>query len=239
MSSEWLLGDAPRFDEATQYSYDWFLWTMSEIDHAITVVKLLEAEAVKDRTIQELHRDPKPSWFVHYDHGDNYVLWGNDKNPIINLDNLQELAGMRVYNMNCLSGSPDGLGGHALAAGILEFLGYRDIYSFTLDSLEEHKQATGFGLIKAITEGKQLKDIVEEMRQNGYNLADKLNAEGKWPAASALVTDMNNLICYAEGAPPPPEPECTVSRGLLHLFGWEGLRKFRAMRQRLFPESPL
>lgn len=230
-----LIMAAPRWDEATEYSFAWAKWTMEKIEEYVEQTKCYDALAVKESVIAEVRKMPKAKWFVHYDHGSEYVLWGDDAQPIINLDNLGELAGMHVYNMNCLSGK--GLGAHALDSGLLEFLGYMESYAFTTDTLTENRDATSYGLIEALRRGLHLKDIVEEMRQHGYEIANALRVDGKWLAAASLVRNMNSLVCYYPGAPPPPPPECPVSRALVRLLGWRSLGFLRRIRQKMFPEK--
>lgn len=230
----WMITAAPLFDEVTEISLGWCKWTMDQIGDLIGIAKLYDEKAVKATVMEAVYATPKAKWFVHYDHGSEYVLWGDDEQPIIDLSNLGELSGMHVYNMNCLSGK--GLGPHAPDVGILEFQGYQDSYAFTNDALDEHREATGYGLIKSIKEGKDLKDTVEAMRQHGYELAAKLRDEGKWFAAAVLVSDMNNLVIYYPGAP-KPTPECTVSAGIAKLLGWGALLYFRRLRQRISPEK--
>lgn len=182
---------------------------------------------------RELAKEPPAGWFIHYNHGSEYVMWGDDERPIIDLSNLSKLSGMRVYCMNCSSGK--GLGFHAVSEGITEYWGYMDLVSFTTDAEEEFGRAFNYGLIKAVNEGKQLREVLEATRQNGYDIAGELSSQGKILAASALVRDMNALHCYYEGGPDPPAPTCPISRGLMRIFGVKGLRKLRSLRQKLFP----
>jgi len=165
------------------------------------------------------------------DHGSEYVLWGDDEEPIIDLSNLHKLAGMHVYCMNCSSGK--GLGAHAVGKGILEYWGYLDSVAFTTDALEEFGDVFNYGIIASVAEGRWLKDVVEEARQRGYDTADMLREGGKILAASAMVRDMNILHVYYEGGPEPPEPECGFSRLAKRLFGWNGLWLLRMLRQKL------
>jgi len=231
---EKLVAVAPRFDEVTEYSQAWMLDALTEINTLIEIHELLEDLAVR-REVESALEDLSPEWFTHYDHGSDYVMWGDDEQPIINLSNLSRLAGMRVYCMNCSSGK--GLGAHAVDQGIKEYLGYNDVVSFTTDQEQVFKSAFNYGLITAIQRNLELKDIIEEMRENGYILADQLRSEGDYIAAAALVNDMDILHVYYEGGPEPPEPECGVSASLKQLFGWNGLHFFRKWRQRLFPET--
>lgn len=172
---------------------------------------------------------------MHFDHGSEYVMWGDDEEPIIDLSNLDRLAGMHVYTMNCSSGK--GLGAHAVEKGVLEYWGFVDVVVFTTDAIAEFGEAFNYGIVRAVAEGTWLKDVVEEARQRGYDIADKLREEGKILAAAALVRDMSIMHVFYEGGPPPPEPECWLSRGLLRVFGWNGLWFFRMLRQRILPEA--
>jgi len=203
---------------------------MDEISDKIEILDFYDREAVKDYVLPALE-DKRPQWFVHFDHGSEYVLWGDDEEPIIDLSNLNRLAGMHVYCMNCSSGK--GLGAHAIGKGVLEYLGYNDVVSFTTDALEEFGHVFNYGIVMAMAEEKWLKDVVEPMRENGYQVADQLLAEGKILGSSCMVKDMNVLHVYYEGGPPPPDPECWFSRLAKGLFGWNGLWLLRMLRQKL------
>jgi len=221
---------APKFDEVTEISLDWCSQAMDEISDKIEVLGFYDREAVKRYVIQAL-KDKRPQWFVHYDHGSEYVMWGDDEEPIIDLSSLDRLAGMHVYCMNCSSGK--GLGAHAVGKGILEYWGYVDVVAFTTDALKEFGDVFNYGIIMSVDSGRWLKDVVEEARQHGYDTADRLREDGKILAASAMVRDMNILHVYFEGGPEPPEPECWFSRLAKRLFGWNGLWLLRMLRQKL------
>jgi len=124
---------APKFDEVTEISLGWCGRAMDEIADKIDVLGFYDREAVRVPVLQAL-KDKMPQWFVHYDHGSEYVLWGDDEEPIIDLSNLDQLAGMHVYCMNCLSGK--GLGARAVGKGILEYWGYVDSVAFTTDAVD-------------------------------------------------------------------------------------------------------
>jgi len=203
---------------------------MDQISDKIEVLDFYDREAVKSYVLPAL-KDKRPQWFVHYDHGGEYVLWGDDEEPIIDLSNLDQLAGMHVYCMNCSSGK--GLGAHAVGKGVLEYLGYNDVVSFTTDALEAFGAVFNYGIVMAMADEKWLKDVVEPMRENGYQVADQLLAEGKILGSSCMVKDMNILHVYYEGGPPPPDPECWFSRLAKRLFGWNGLWFLRMLRQKL------
>lgn len=203
---------------------------MDQISDKIEILDFYDREAVKDYVLPAL-KDKRPQWFVHYDHGSEYVLWGDDEEPIIDLSNLDRLAGMHVYCMNCSSGK--GLGAHAVGKGVLEYLGYNDVVSFTTDALEEFGHVFNYGIVMAMADKKWLKDVVEPMRENGYQVADQLLAEGKILGSSCMVKDMNVLHVYYDGGPPPPDPECWFSRLAKGLFGWNGLWFLRMLRQKL------
>jgi len=221
---------APKFDEVTEISLRWCGQAMNEISDSIEVLDFYDRVAVKSYVIPAL-KDKRPQWFVHYDHGSEYVMWGDDEEPIIDLSNLDQLAGMHVYCMNCSSGK--GLGAHAVGKGVLEYWGYVDVVAFTTDALEEFGDVFNYGIVVSVNMGLWLKDVVEEARQYGYDKADMLREDGKILAASAMVRDMNILHVYYEGGPEPPEPECWFSRLAKRLFGWNGLWLLRMLRQKL------
>ena len=175
---------APKFDEVTEISLDWCSQAMDEISDKIEILDFYDREAVRGSVLRAL-KDERPRWFVHYDHGSEYVLWGDDEEPIIDLSNLDQLAGMHVYCMNCLSGK--GLGAHAVGKGVLEYWGYLDSVAFTTDALKAFGDVLNYGIIVSVAEGRWLKDVVEEARQYGYDTADGLRGEGKILAASAMV----------------------------------------------------
>lgn len=231
---EWLVAAAPRFDEVTEFSLEWCKAAVDELLPYFRMSRCFDEKAVKDIVLEMLVAS-KAEWFMHYDHGSEYVMWGDDEKPIIDLSNLGELAGKHVYCMNCSSGK--GLGAHAVEKGVLEYWGYVDVVAFTTDAIEEFGEAFNYGILRAASEGKWLKDVLEETRQHGYDIADKLRDEGKIFAAATLVKDMHILHVFYEGGPPPPEPECRLSSALLRLFGWNGLWFFRMLRQRIFGEK--
>lgn len=233
---EVLVAAAAKFDDVTEYSIEWCIDALDAVEPFIGTLECLDEEAVRSIVEAALEGNPKPNWFAHYDHGSEYAMWGDDEKPIIDLSNLDKLAGMHVYCMNCSSGK--GLGAHAIEKGILEYLGYMGPVSFTTDAADEFGEVLSFGLVKAITEGLFLKNIEADMRQHGYDVADELEMKGKILAASCMVEDMNLLHVYHEGGPPPPDPECKISRGLLKLFGWNGLHLLRMLRQKAFPDKP-
>lgn len=227
---------APRFDEVTEISLAWCQDVVDKLSDHLRASRCFDEKAVK-YTVLKMLVATEAEWFIHYDHGSEYVMWGDDEEPIIDLSNLGELAGRHVYCMNCSSGK--GLGAHAVEKGVLEYWGYVDVVSFTTDAIAEFGEAFNYGILTAVREGRWLKDVLEEARQHGYDIADKLRQEGKILAAACLVQDMNILHVFYEGGSPPPEPECWLSSALLRIFGWNGLWWFRMLRQRIFPEKKL
>lgn len=227
--TETLLGVAPRFDAATDYSIKWCRETLDKIKGKLSIIRLFDQNAIRGKVLAEMKKDPKPLWFVHYDHGSEYAMWGDDEKKIIDLSNLGVLSGTHTYCMNCSSGK--GLGSHAQGAGLLEYWGYVDTVSFTTDAAKEFGEAFGWGLVEAVIQGVWLKEVLEEAREHGYDVADKLGEEGKVFAAANLVRDMKILRCYYRGGPQPPPPRCPFSRLVWSLFGWKRLRILRGLRQ--------
>ena len=225
---------APLFDEVTEYSLRWARAARNSLVGDLDITFLEDSDA--KRTQYQQHNTPDLKWFVHYDHGSDYVMWGDDELPIIDLGNLDSLAGKKVYCMNCSSGK--GLGAHSIELGIDEYLGYNDVVSFIPEDEEAFMDVFNYGIWAAVNNNLNLRDIVEEMRTYGYDRAEELRAEGKTFSAACLVHDMDILHVYYPGSE-PPAPECPISSLIQRIFGWRGLRLARRLRQIIRPEKHL
>lgn len=229
-----LLGVAPLFDKVTEYSLEWYKDAISQVREFCEVSSLVDDHATR-YWVEGSLKMILPDIFIHYDHGSDYVMWGDDEKPAVDLDNLDLLKNVRVYTMNCSSGK--GLGSHAVGRGVKEYLGYLDVVSFTTNQTDKFKTAFNYGLIKAIREGKMFYEVLESMRDYGYLLADEMRASGDFLGASCLARDMDILHCYYDGGADPPDPECIVSRIIKDIFGWRALFHLRRLRQRIVGES--
>jgi hypothetical protein len=127
----------------------------------------------------------KPDYVIHYDHGSNFTLYGQNANvitPAIDDANVNLLAGRAVSTVSCLSAA--GLGPLAIASTTKAYLGYDDlhwVHLWYLDKFNEASNAANYALL----EGKTF--------QEAYDIAFAKYTE-KWaeligidPSAAALL----------------------------------------------------
>ena len=191
------VGIAPKFDNATNYSYEWYKGEHSFLDDNVgkwvledSLEKLEAVEKIAHKSI-ELH---DPDLVVFYDHG-NLDYWvGNDGRTLMTESGLYLLKGRSVFTMCCLAAKV--LGVKAVRAGAKEYWGYTENYAFTYDSVSEHGDVSGYGLRQAHKGYRNLFDVLEDARQHFYDVADRLRGDGKTIAAAVMVRDADALVCW-------------------------------------------
>jgi len=211
---------APDFDAATKYSYQWFLEQIDFLRNAPGQWDVLETyegpRAVRPYPHDGL-KNLNPDLFIFYDHGNEDHLVSNDSTSLFNENDLPLLKGRSVYTMCCLAAKV--LGIKAIHAGVLEWWGYTESYTFTYDAIKEHGDVSGYGLRKAHVDGKALKDVLEETKQYFYAKADELRSSGRTVAAAIMVRDAECLVCWhPENVPSEPEPDPGFWEKLLMLL---------------------
>ena len=127
----------------------------------------------------------KPDYVIHYDHGSNFTLYGQNANaitPAIDDANVNLLAGRAVSTVSCESAN--GLGPLAIAATSKAYLGYDDLHWVHLWYLDKFNEASN-AANSALLEGKTF--------QEAYDIAYAKYTE-KWaelvgtdPSAAALL----------------------------------------------------
>jgi len=208
----------PEFDPATEYSF----WkAQAIIDYLIAQnlphLDIQKDEAVKANCEPPLKQYPKAMW-IHYDHGSDAMVVGQDRKAIINLDNVELLAGREAYNLNCSSGLK--LGPAAKDIGCLAYWGYAVIVSFTEDALDEFKEAFNYGWFLRVRDGKSWKQCLEETKEHVLGdggMVDKLIEDGKIAAATSMQRDFEALVCY-NGGSDTPSTKCPIRAFVVGLF---------------------
>jgi hypothetical protein len=127
----------------------------------------------------------KPDYVVHYDHGSNFTLYGQNANvitPAIDDANVNLLSGRAVSTVSCESAA--GLGPLAIAATAKAYLGYDELHWVHLWYLDKFNEASN-AANNALLEGKTF--------QEAYDIAYVKYTE-KWaelvgsdPGAAALL----------------------------------------------------
>jgi hypothetical protein len=193
---------APKFDDATVYSYNWSREVVDELRaHGYTVTDIGGRPVRRSEVEEQLRRLPS-ALYIHYNHGSEDAHWGTATEAVVDLQNVDLLSGREVYCMNCESAKV--LGAEAVKRGCLVYWGYTDVFAFTSDAPAEFKQFANAG-IKHRLSGLSWKEALERVKKLGEELREKLFSEGKFVAASAMQHDTDVLVCYQKGDEPPKE----------------------------------
>jgi hypothetical protein len=207
-----ILGVAPRFDEATEYSYKWFSELKAEVE-----MQTLEASDATRRNVEELLRTGKFDAVIFYDHGDeNGLVQQGGQGYCLDRSNLDILSGSTrvLYTMACLAGK--GYGITAWQRGMV-FTGYDDVFGFVVEEEHLFSVAAGSGF-RAWSRGEKDWKKIRETMINTFNLMIE-NAKTAW-ARIWLTHDRDHLVVYDGEA--PKSSTCPLRRIALRLFGPKG-----------------
>jgi len=215
-----ILGIAPRFDEATEHSFDWFLDLVDQLGEERWYL-LLGEEATRSSVEKALKRLPVDIC-VFYDHGTEEGLVAQDGHEYcLDKRNLHLVAGKVIYTLACLAGKDYGVEAYNKYDCI--FWGYDKEFGFTIGDDEYlFKECANFGLIYKLKNRSSWKEAYEKTREK-FNDAIK-KAKSIW-SKMWLRHDRDALVCYAPDMP-PPKPRCLLRRIAIKLFGEVG-RKIR------------
>jgi len=184
----------PRFDETTEISHafcncmtDYLCMTSKSF------IDLSQDDAVKAKVEETLKENPTAK-VIFFNHGNTEALIGNDKQPVIDKDNVQLLA-HREYTITlaCEWGADGGV--EAWRQGCLAVLCYVDVVSFTTDALPQFEKAftAAFFLREQSLEWK---DILTEVKDLMGTLANELAGEGKFMASACMAYNKDILRIY-------------------------------------------
>lgn len=212
--ADWLMV-RPLFDEVTQYTFDEGQDVLDYFEEkGISYIDLAKEDAVREK-VEEILKENADINILHYDHGSEDKIWGNDESPVIDLNNIKLLKGRDCYNNNCSSAKKLGIEAWKLRA---TFWGYTDVFIFSTDSLEEFKTAVNWG-IKRRVDGLSWKDCLQKTKEKMTELIDKLVETGRALAASCMRHDREHLVCYNAHPPGEDDTDCWFRKQAIHLFG--------------------
>ena len=213
-----ILGIAPKFDDPTTHSFDWFLDLVDQLREERWYL-LLGEEATRENVEKALKKLPIDIT-VFYDHGDEYGLIAQDGHEYcLDKSNLHLVAGKVIYTLACLAGKDYGI--EAFNKYDCIFWGYEKEFGFTIGDDEElFKECANFGLIYKLKNKSSWKEAYEKTREK-FNEAIK-KAKSIW-SKMWLRHDRDALVCYAPDMP-PPKPRCLLRRIAIRLFGRVGRR---------------
>lgn len=204
----------PRFDEATQYTFDFAQEILEWCQQAgIEVVELAEGEAVRAKVEEQLRKGADT--LIFYDHGNESSLIGQDEQPAIDLENCHFLNEKQVYTLACLSAKELGV---AIWRRGGKYWGYKEVYGFTTDALKEFKEASNCGFMYIFIEAAPYGDALDKAKETFDRLSMDLVSQGKIMAAVFMRENGANLVAY-NGSGPDDQNGGGCLLGLLKLPG--------------------
>jgi hypothetical protein len=207
-----VLGVAPAFDEASQYSYKWYERLREEVKGKAEVKELLRDEATRKRFEDEVE-EYGPDAVVFYDHGSEDCLCAQEcKECVLDLRNVDKVAGKIIYTMACLSARR--LGAKAYARGCV-YVGYVEEFVFTTYDEELFSRAANSGFIAYVNGVRDWGRIKEIMVEEFSKAMEE--ARDPW-SKMWLQWDRDSLRVYGPGAD-VPESKCLLRRLALKILG--------------------
>jgi len=213
----------PVFDSVTEITFEEAQDVLNYFkDKGVEYIDLAKNDAAKEKVEEVLSENPDAG-VLHYDHGNETSWIGADEKAVVDQKNVGLLAGRQCYANNCSSAKKLGVDAWKLNA---TYWGYKNVFVFTTDSLEEFKEFVNNG-IKRRVDGFSWKECLIKTKELANKLIDQLIAAGKGLAASCLAWDRDILVCYnAE----PPTSDCLFRRVAIRVFGhgvgWKMTRTF-------------
>lgn len=193
----------PKFDDVTGYTFAFAEEILQWCRQAgIDIIDLAEAEAVRKAVVMELTREV--DLFIHYDHGEEDSLIGQDEKAVIDLDNAGLLANKEVFTLACLSAKD--LGPEVWRKGGT-FWGYTEIVSFSTDSLPEFREAFNCGFFYRFIEGDTRQNSLQRAKDTFSRLSLELVAAGETFAAIFMRENRDNLV-YLDSHKPEEKEGC-------------------------------
>jgi len=222
---QWLM-IRPIFDDVTELTFDEAQDVLDYFkEKGVEYIDLGADEATREKVEDFLHSNPNIG-VLHYDHGNESSWIGSNEQPVVDLENVHLLEKRECYANNCSSAKA--LGVEAWKIGAV-YWGYKDVFVFTTDALEEFKQFVNNG-IKRRVDGFSWKECLEKTKEVATLLIDQLIKAGKGLAASCLRWDVDILVCYNAES---PETDCPLRKLAIKIFGEEkGWHLFRSHKEK-------
>jgi len=217
--SDRLLLVAPRFDTATEYSFEWAtaFHDMIKDDPDIEYTTLLEALANKNEFDAKM---PYHDVLVFFDHGVKDALIGQNLAKLVKTVSVGKLTGKKVFTMACLSASE--LGVHAFHNGCLEYWGATESIGFTLVDADLFGEIFVRGAYQRFVEGLSIDEVLTNMDTHFVEQMDK--TQNPW-TKMWLQKDRDMWICWHEGNKPKEPKSLSIWRIifelLLEIFGMD------------------
>lgn len=201
---------APKFDDATQYSFTWARRLLEKVEDKLAVIFLPEDFATRTYALANL--DNKEA-VVFYDHGSEDCLYAQGgKECVFTSSDAPLFKNKLLYTMACLSAKK--LGATVYAHGGA-FVGYYEPFSFTTQDEQLFCRAANSGFEAWADGERDFKKIKEKMVEEFNNAID--STSDAW-AKVWLRYDRDALRVYAPGVD-VPSSTCPFRSVLIRIFG--------------------
>ncbi|MEM3389612.1 MAG: hypothetical protein QW491_09405 [Thermoproteota archaeon] len=201
---------APRFDDATQYSYLWMQRLLEKVEKKVEAVKLFETHATREHVLFETGGKDA---VVFYDHGSEDCLYAQGgQECVFTSSDAHLFRGRLLYTMACLAARK--LGATVYANGG-RFIGYYEPFSFVVNEEERFCRAANSGFI-AWAEGERDFARIKQTMVDAFN-AEIDSTQDAW-AKVWLRYDRDALRVYAPGVD-TPSSTCPFRSILIKIFG--------------------
>jgi len=202
----------PRFDEVTEYSYQWADDAVNLLKGANIDVQDLGNREITKVEVKEAIEKNDPSIVVHYNHGEEDGWLGSAKEKVMTSADAPLLSGRTVYTMNCLSAKK--LGVEAWKKKAKVYVGYVDVFAFTTEEEGLFRVAAVHGLELFLKEG--VSDWTEIKRRMVEKYDEMINSAKDVWSQIWLTHDRDALRIYNGET---PETECPFRKLAIMLFG--------------------
>jgi len=152
----------------------------------------LQGNDTNRTNIEQTINSVNPDFIIHYDHGSEYTLYGQNNNaiiPIIDAQNVSLFDGKAASTVSCESAL--GLGPLAVGANARAYLGYDElhwVHLWYLNQFTEAANAANFALLEGKTY-QQAYDIAIQKYNEKYT--ELLSADSQ--AAALMLHNRNHL----------------------------------------------
>jgi hypothetical protein len=152
----------PNYDSATEITSK---WAEEIVEYArqkgFEVIDLYGIAASPERFLEAL-KQAKPRIVVHYGHGREDALLGQNGRPLLTLDNLDLVKGIVFYIVGCHSGKK--LSQAILDAGGIAVSAYSGTYIFNPFDETPFRESANSG-VRALIEGKTFGEACQAQKQ--------------------------------------------------------------------------
>lgn len=216
-----VVGVAPKFDDATEYSFKWYIETRDKTKDKYTLKELLKNDAVRSK-FEQLIKTYDLDILLFYDHGDENGLIQQNGGYLLDKNNVQLIKNKIIYTMACLSAKK--LGVEAWKIGCV-YVGYTDLFYFTTQDESLFNEAASHGFILYIDGETNWSEIKKKMIEK-FNEAIEQTGD-PW-TKMWLRHDRDCLAIYNGEV---PTTSCTLRKIALKLFGEKGWHLKKAIRE--------